>query len=519
MINLKKFYKTVFVLFTIFSVTVLSGFYISLSVQAEESIVLEKSYNSTIISSIYNLGKELKYDIDKEQLFDNLSYFGSSPLVSEKISPDAVIKAARNQGIFLNGFRLEENVLDKLSEIQESFIVYLKDIGYCVVKSVVINSDKYCFKCILPDKRIKDFSKEEFISLWDKNVFSLPLVGMMAKRLNSGNVNANNRFIAIYSYHSDEDFNEFSKILDNIRKEAEDKGQKLIYLDELGLIPDGTIKQRMESLNVSKQEAFNQIKNSIKEEDNMLEKGIPVHLPNPFYNKIFSYLAKYKIKSIIEDLDYFLWEQIVSFDKLKLHDKATKLFFTRNIDDYVFTMKEYTRGFWEHNVKKRDELYRKQIQRIINKYPDALIFTLRGIGHYGMEENIETDDFSVETLVFAQGRFRSNLISSQVLHVLWANGVRVKESKERMMFLKSFVQESLRAYLKNKDMKISEATRKSVKMTKDLTEKDIIELSADISRATLLRKFKKTENVWEFVYNWVSKNKENLPEFSEAVEN
>jgi len=467
---------------------------------------IDSSYPcSSAVSAICNLGEELGYSIDKKQLIYDLNYFGSSPFISEEISKDALIKVARNQGIFLNGFKLGKDNLDKLIKIDGAFLVYLKDKGYIVVETVEKKSGSYKFRCVLLDGKIEYISQDEFLSLWDGGIFSLPLVGIMAKRLNVGSLDADSRFIAIYSYHSgEEDFEEFKKIVERLRIEAEENGQKLIYLDELGLIPEDSVIKKMKSEDMSKEEAFEDIRRSIIREDEMLEKGIPVHLPNSFYNDFFSYLAKHKIKSIAENLDYDLWKIIVRFDDFKLHDKAMGFFVARNFAAYTDTMKEYTQGFWKYNVKKRDLLFKKQVEEIMKKYPDTLIFTLRGIGHYGMEESISIDNFSVGTYVFAEGMFFDNLISSQDLYVLWSNGVNVNTYRQEIMLLKSFIQEAIRSHLKDKGMGIAGATRVSVDMTKNLDKEDIMKLSAQMQKATLLRRLKKSEDIWKFIYNWVN---------------
>jgi len=457
---------------------------------------------SSVVSGIYYLGKELGYVVDEEEIIQDLNYLGSSPFISEKIKPDSVIKAVRNQGMFINGFNIKKEDMNNLLKVDSAFLIYLEGEGYVVVKDVT-DKGSLQFECILSDGKIKYLEKEKFLSLWNGDIFCLPLMNIMAKRLNSGSAEAENRFVVIYSYHTGEDFSKLSKILDELRYDAQRQSRRLIYLDELGLIPDESVKSKMKLNNLSKKEAFLDIKQSIIREDEMLRHGIPVNIPNPFYSKLFSYLAQYKIKSIVEDLDYNLWKQIVRFDNLKLHDKATNSFFVRDLDEYVDLMKEHTKGFWEYNVKRRDKHYRDQIEDIMSKYPNALIFVLRGIGHYGMEEDINTSDFSVQTYVFCDGKFNDNLVGSQLLHVLWSNGVRVEEDEEKMMFFKSFPQEAIRAHLKNKGMSISKATRISSDIVKNLNEKDIISLSADMRRATLLGKLKKTEDVWEFIYNWM----------------
>lgn len=477
----------------------------------------EFSTRSNIISSIYYLGKELGISIDKNEFLSDLHYYGASPYVSEKLPPKAIIKAARNQGMFLNGFKIKNKKLSTLSNINHPFVIYVKHRGYIVIEKVNLNYGNFIFKCILPNGKRVNINEDEFWNNWNGEIYSFPLVGITAKRLNAGEIGADSKFVAVYSYHTGENFKKLKKFLDRLRVQTKEENKKLIYMDELGLIPSESVEKKMEEKHISRKKAFLKIKDAIEQEDKMIEEGVPIHLPNPFYNNLFSYLARHKVKSIIEDLDYNLWKKIIAFDNLKLHDKATSFFFTADIQEYIDTMREYTKGFWEYNVLKRDKKYRKQIKQIMNKYPKALIFTLRGIGHYGMEENIETDDFSVETYIFAKGKFRENLVSSQYLHVLWTNGVMVEEDKENKMFLKSFPQEALRIYLKNRGIKISKATRIAVNLTESLSMKEILKLSSAIRKRAIWRKFENANDIWKFVYKWMKERRKIPVDISEKI--
>jgi hypothetical protein len=310
--------------------------------------------------------------------------------------------------------------------------------------------------------------------------------------------------VFLYSYHNDE-FYLFKQIFDRLYKEAEQDGYKLIYVDELGLIPEKSVHQIGSS---SERIAFQSAKRSLLQELKLIEKGIGIPDPTKFYDKIYDYLAKFRINVEMEDLKYENWKAITAFDELELNQLAVKLFCHGNIEDYINKIKEYNQGFWEYNVLIRDRYFRSQMEKLARAYPRTLIFTLRGLGHYGMEENVKVEGFTTETMILANGGFEQLLVPDQYIQILKRNQVYVDPHEERMYYLRAFPVECLRNYLHKKlNFSISEATVKANQVIKEMDEKDIERLALDISHGIAEGRLRNSDAVYEFVYWWLKKKK------------
>jgi|GEM_PF-1714832 len=465
------------------------------------------SYTQEISSIFIQLAKSLDKEIDEESLRKEVSSFTEEDVFGEKI--EEVINIMRKKGIFLHGFRVnpQRETLSLLKENKKPFIVYLKNKGLGIVEEIVENKEGYAVRFIREKEEI--IKEDEFIFNWDGKILSLPLVNILVERLPPRG-SSDGRFIITYSYHK-ENFEKLKKILDKLREEADREGKKFIYIDELGLIPKDSIRKTQNSFKLSEKEAFEKARKTLAEEIERFARGISTYDENPFYQAQYAYLAKYKIKSYMEELAYDNWRHIVRFDDLNIHNKAINAFCRGDTNSYIKKLKEYNQGFWLYNVKERDENFRKQIRKIAQENPGSIIFTLRGIGHYGLEERLLLEGFSMVTYVISEGGFEESLISDQFCQILINNGVEVSPQEERILLLRSFPEEALRTYLQKYIEDLTLATSLAKRIVKRMSEKEIKILARDISYAFAKGKIKKTEDVWEYVFNWAKVRNKILP--------
>jgi len=406
---------------------------------------------------------------------------------------DSVVRVGRKHGLYLNRFVLEN--YQQITRFTEPIITQYKGIFYIAKLSPTGIQ-------LISNRRKIVVRQEEFLKDWSGIFISLPLPGVLVIRYKP--VEKKGRIVFLYSYHNEE-FYLFKEIFDKLYKQANKAGYNLIYVDELGLIPEKSIHTIN---NNSERDGFESAKYSLLRELKFIEKGIGITDPTQFYDKIYHYLAKFKVRVEMENLKYENWKAITAFDELELNQLAVKLFCHGDINGYVEKIKEYNQGFWEYNVVIRDKYFRDQIEKLAEANPNSLIFTLRGLGHYGMEENVKVCGFTTETIILGEGRFQELLVPDQYIQILRRNQVEIDPSQEKIGYLRAFPVECLRNYLHKKlNFTISEATVKANQVVENLNEQDIQRLALDISHGIAEGRLRNSDAVYEFVYWWLKKKK------------
>lgn len=441
--------------------------------------------------ALSNLLKLYTQDVKVHQLEEEFKHYSENYDID-----DTLVKIARSHSIYLNKFRLSQE--EDLFKLKEPFITKIQD-KYCLVRI----KDSY-FE-VVSEEGINFFTREEFLAHWSKEFISIPVVNVLVQR--HGPENSLARIVFIYSYHNEE-FYLFKEIFDKLYHKAKESKLKIIYLDELGLIPKETIEKLIHNQKVSEREAFSMAKKSLLDELELIEKGIGIYDPTKFYQKIYDYLAKFKIQVEMEDLQYENWKAIITFDDLNLNQLAVSLFCRANLDRYLETIKQYNAGFWQNNVVVRDRFFANQLEEIAEKNPSSIIFILRGLGHFGMEDGFKVNGFATETLILGEGGFYDLLVPDQLLQILKRNDVNIKPQLEKLFYLRAFPAECLRNYFQKKlGFTVTEATIKANKISSLLTESMIHRLSRDISHRILEGRLRTTDAIYEYVYLWVKQAK------------
>lgn len=415
---------------------------------------------------------------------------------SEQSSLDEkLVEIARRRGLYLNKFRLKYK--EELIKIDQPFISRFPQ-GYGLVR-VKEGRVEIAF-----NRGRKELSLEEFQKSWSGELFSLPLVNIFLERDFHHNDNPSGRIVFIYSYHK-EDFPAFQKVFDRLYQEAKQNNLRLIYVDELGLIPKDSLA-KLENEELSEKEAFLRARKSLLQELKLIEKGVGIYDPTKFYYQIYEYLAKFKIEVEMENLRYENWKAIVAFDELELNQLAVKLFCQGKIERYLETLAQYNQGFWQYNVIIRDRFFRQQLEALALKNSNSLIVTLRGLGHFGMEEDLRVSGFSVESLIIGEDGFLNLLVPDQLLQILKRNRVRVDRKTERMFYLRAFPVECVRSYLqKKRNLKISQATLQANRILANLQEEDVRRLSLDLSHMIAEGRLRSTDKIYEYVFLWAKR--------------
>jgi len=305
-----------------------------------------------------------------------------------------IIEVARDSGIYLDKFYLKYRDRDILA-ISEPFIAAVEGVySFIYPKGTEIE--------IYSSSSSRVFSKEDFTMIWNGEMISIPPTGVFLKRYKGSD--RKQRLVFIYSYHK-ESFELFKDLFDALYQEAAVDCRPLIYVDELGLIPKDSIEKLILNQGLTEREAFNNARDALLKELKLIERGIGVDDPTEFYHQIYDYFAKLQLKIDMEELQYENWKAIVAFDDLNLNQLAVTLFCKGNIDRYLDIIEQYNKGFWQYNVVIRNKFFLNQIESIAQENPGNTIMTLRGLGHFGIDADIDPDRFDVEVAIIGEGNF------------------------------------------------------------------------------------------------------------------
>ncbi|MCM8793545.1 MAG: hypothetical protein NC898_03650 [Candidatus Omnitrophica bacterium] len=308
----------------------------------------------------------------------------------------------------------------------------------------------------------------------------------------------------IFSYH-DEDFSKLEKAMERVLNLARSRNRKVIYLDELGLIPYETVRNIMEVEKIPEEEAFLKAKRMLAEELEGIEKGIPIYDSLDTYTKIYNFLAQNKIKSVMEDLGYQNWKNIISFDEQKFFDISFAHFVLNDISNYLRTIKIYRDNYGRYNIKDRDTNFTNQILRLKNDFPDAILFTIRGLSHIGLSEELTKQGINVEMVIIGEGILENNIIYQSMLHIY--EDLNVKLPDEEEIYLKIIPQEYLRLYFTEvQHNSTAQATREANRLIYKLSKDDCFTLSRELKDVLYTGRFKNDlEGLYRFFYEWIQK--------------
>jgi hypothetical protein len=341
--------------------------------------------------------------------------------------------------------------------------------------STIVKNNGLQFE-IYQGKNWRSLSYVEFFQNWDNNEIISPFICNVWYECKSVG-NATGTIKIIYSYH-DVESEKLLKAVETILGEAKEKPP--FYVDELGLIPYETIKNYMELYKLDEKQAFEKCKEMLKGEVENVGEGISIYDPNSTYNALYRFLADHKVKSTMEDLKYENWKEIVKFDALGTNILAQEYFLRGEVDNYIKFKKLYCFGFWEFNVKRRDQNFLEQLINLIKTYPDYTIFTVRGIGHFGLEEKLAKNGVNVQFILLGDGQLEENLINQQIMQVYFNHHIKLSKENIFRMILESQIEELLRLYFYRKGQVTSTATKACKTLLRSLRNEDIFEIFREV---------------------------------------
>lgn len=418
------------------------------------------------------------------------------------IKAKKLIGIIRKQGIFVDGYKI---TVDTLYKVPLPLVVFLKDEGWQIVTRIDRNTENIS---IMDSQGVeKEIPQAIFQKQWNGYVISKIIMNTSVYKMpyKYSSLSKNGKTVIIYLNHDKfKDPNSLLPLIDTLIKEAESWGGRVIYVDELGLIPEETVNNWSKSRGITRKQAFKKLKKLFQGELNKIHSGVPIYDPTYFYSMLYKHLAKYHMECYIENLEYKLWEFIVNFDSLNIFKKALDFFVLGDFGDAINSIDNYQQGYSTYNINIRDSNFATQLLELRQKYPNAIIFTVRGLAHYGFETKLVEKGEKVQVLLLGNNKFEENFVFQQLVYILNLNNVYVEKSEKVRYLLRTFPQELLRAYFYHYYNNMGYATKRSLDICFQLNVQDLYSFSKD------LRDFYSSNSkplslveVGMFTYNWM----------------
>ncbi|MEM4724114.1 MAG: hypothetical protein QXP01_03805 [Candidatus Hadarchaeum sp.] len=232
---------------------------------------------------------------------------------------------------------------------------------------------------------------------------------------------------------------------------ARNSGRPVIYVDALGLIPEETVR----GSSTHEESAFRSVYEALSREIGGIGQGlVPCETGSPFWRELYCFLAKHHIPSVLENLTYELWREIVDFDHKHLLNRAMVEFTTGFPEEAAQTMALYARQFHELNCLRRAASLADQVRELLNVSPRPLVLLVREIGHYGVLERLLSRDYVVHSKILGLERFRHLFAAPGVAEGFLINlEVHLPEEVWRILGLHSCLRFFLLPCLKTKSFR------------------------------------------------------------------
>ena len=221
--------------------------------------------------------------------------------------------------------------------------------------------------------------------------------------------------------------------------QAESQKRSVVFIDALGLIPEGTVDRYVPAAGGRKQ-AFEHALRQIQAETERLGKGGPAPFEprSPLWGAVYGFLNERGIPGILEKLRFELWEEIVAFDGKTLSRHALDHFMAGLVEDAADLMAEHIAGFHELNCTVRNRHLAEQLDAIAKEVDvPPLFLILKEIGHYGVLENLLAGQFRVHSKILGKERLPV-LAKAAGMESMYSNiGVRISLDDLRIQALRS----------------------------------------------------------------------------------
>ncbi|MDP8253627.1 MAG: hypothetical protein P9X27_04410 [Candidatus Kaelpia aquatica] len=353
------------------------------------------------------------------------------------------------------------------------------------------------------DKEIDDIDK--LYNACGGYIVSLPLVNIVARHVyqdSKGSLSQNNIFV-IYLLHEGVNFSLLQHLLDNIIEKAGGPSA-VVYIDELGLIPEDSVNRYSQAYKISEKESFEKIKNSLKNDIKSISMGHTIYDSNKLYAQIYSYFAKHKIDSNMEDLSYDNWKNIVAFDKLNLWRKSARLFLMGAVRACIESSQEFVFGFMLYNNIMRDANFSNQLKALLSDKSGTTLITIRGLGHFGFEKKL-IEDANVSVCILGdEGDSFFTLTALRERYMIYqVNEVILSNEEEDRLLLNSVLSFLMFNYLIKYGIEDNyyDAMKSTIALLTPLSLAQLYALQSKLFYELQAGNFSKN-NIYEFIYNW-----------------
>lgn len=380
---------------------------------------------------------------------------------SEKKEARIIAKKLREKGIPVQAYQLQNE--DQLSKLEFPFLI--KHLG---------------------EWKLIDPSSDDYLGMVNKDeegnpiIVGEPPVGVTFEMIKKQPDNSVKIYI-FYAATNDSPKLAHEQVFTDIERilEAKEENTDILFMDALGLIPEETV---INQPGQNRRERFEEAFEGIKAQTANIENGVPPKeyhkARSPFWNEVWEFLAQRKVRSVLEELQFELWEKIIDFDNKKLVNKAFQLAYYGWPEQAAETMAGWKIGFHKRNCLERNGYLSNQINQLIEKSGKPLIILMaKEIGHYGVLESL-LSDYTVYSKIIGHRKFRT-LLKVPPLDVILDNmEVRLSEDTRKLLALKQCLKGFIQARIGDNLRKSAEIFEKT--HIDELTYKQITHLLEDL---------------------------------------
>lgn len=373
------------------------------------------------------LAEELGRNVDAGEVFRSLDELEKETAFSIKAAWLGA-KALRRQGLLIGAYRLEGDA--GKTALRTPFLTWWQG-EPCLVRR--ISQDAVEIATFGENAPALSLSKESWFSRWTHPIFlSPPQPNVLVESLRGEVVPPTAPvFCSIYRFCGEDE--QATRLLTDLTQrllaQAAAEQRTIVYVDELGLIPEETVKMRC--FGGSEEEAYKRVREVLDGEVQALEKGMASYDKSPLYREFYKILASQtrrgvKVKAVSEDLTYALWKKIVNCDHETdpKRQELIKLFLGLQFESLATATINIFRLRWMVNDWERDEAFLKQIASLIQENgPNTFVLTLRTGAHFGIETRLPISGVRLLSYALSETPEPEYLLTENYLGLLWNNGV------------------------------------------------------------------------------------------------
>ncbi len=446
-----------------------------------------------LCTALCTLAAELGRKVNESEVFQALRDISDEKEFSSHAAW-AGARALRKQGLLTCAFSLP-TLSSEQRILRTPFLTWWKG-QLCLVTEMSTASVGYK---LFESQETQDATSPlaSWLEQWTRRVFiSLPQPNLPLEVLRGEDV-AESAVTLLSIYRFSHETGPWERLLDYLKQlidEAVIEGRLIIFLDELGLIPEETVRAYISDVR-SEKEAFAYVKDLLTREVRDIERGFAPYDQDPLYQRLYQILAERarkgaRISVVLEDLSYELWEQIISRDK-EIDPKQQgllKLLLFAQLSQVANTVIEIARLRWEVNGWDRDQAFLLQVARLIEEKRNErpLLINLRTASRFGTETRLPSTDVRLLCYALSEVPEPEYLATESYLNLLWNNGVVLGVEETALMAVKAALGSILCTYKLGQGKSPRQAAWEAHKALVALSREDLERVRATILLEVLL---------------------------------